>query len=256
LEDEMNEIKKGDWVYVYIIGRGDHVFRCAEVSDGWLMNNVNKMWSKESRCHRLDPLKPGDKLEVGDRVAVIGRSIDGDPRLGEIHRVIDFSVEERRFPVIDATQFGWIMEFGQLARLPDCAQDGRSKPEEVKKETHRADDVLEYEPLGTIPCVLTRESKDNGPGPDSTTPCPHPEWEGIWKTQHGTIVRARWVHGNGPKSMWKIKECASTCWGDWCGPGDSWTLIEPAPHASTPGKKLERPRKHGGIKTPWNPLDM
>jgi hypothetical protein len=198
------------------------------------------------------------------------------------------------------------MEFSELARLPDCAQDRRCETSDVK-ETHWADDVSEeteaqawYEPLTgladcyycgcertiglndgdyptcescatlekeerdevrrnrddqPIPYVLTSKSKDNRYGPDSEAPCPHPEWEGIWKTQYGTIVYARWVHDNG-KSMWKIKECASTSWGYWDGPSHLWTLIEPAPYASRPGPKLERPKKHGGIKTPWDPWEI
>jgi len=284
----MSEIKKGDWVYTEEED-GEHIFLCSGTGAEYITGGDD--WWFRQCCHLLEPLKPGDKLEVGDRVAVIGREI-GDPQLGEIHSVLVTRYGNLDLVVIDFTVDGTLMHYPQLARLPDCAQDERCETSD-EKETHRADRPIHPNcvcnmisvPICESCATLekkereeVRRNRDDQPipyvlndercqpsGVDSIysdtvkqdqTPCPHPEWEGIWKTQYGTIVHARWVHDNGPKSMWKKKECASTSWGDWDGPDDSWTQIEPAPNVSTPGKKLGRPRKHGGIKTPWDPWEI
>lgn len=230
---------------MYVIGRGDHVFQCSKVSDGW---------SKEWRCHRLEPLKPGDKLEVGDRVAVIGRSTnrietDDDPELGSIHRFMGFSGFGN--PRIDfATRRGWVMDFEELARLPDCAQDNWCEPEDSKKETHWADDNDQ-----PIPYVLT--------GLTMEAPCPHPEFEGSTWDYCGEGFKIYWenngwiAHSIKPSEKWNPSFPVHSDPLDLVTEEDSfWRLVELAPQQSTPGKKLERPRKHGGIKTPWNPWEI
>jgi hypothetical protein len=247
----MSEIKKGDWVYVE--EDEEHIFQCSGTGDGILIGG-DDWWFKDC-CRRLEPLKPGDKLEVGDRVVVIGRVIDNDPGLGTIHRVIEFTPEARRLPIIDAAPFGWIMEFKHLARLPDYAQDERCETSD-EKETHCVDDVKDDQP---IPYVLTSEFVDNRPCPDLTIPCPHPEWEGIWLAKK-EVRRVKWCPGNG-EFLWGIETVKAgrfatySC--GWVGPqSEGWTMLEPAPCESISGPKLERPRKHGEIKTPWDPWDI
>jgi len=320
----MSEIKKGDWIYVHIIGHGEHVFQRAEVSDGWLRCNVNNAWSNKWCYHRLEPLKQGDKLEVGDRVVVIDRSLDNDPGLGTIHCVLEFSAEARRLPIIDAAPFGWIMEFKQLARLPDCAQDERCETSD-EKETHRADDVSEYEPLETLdPCyyresartirlsagyrpihpncvcnmisvpicescaTLEKDVRINKndqpipyvlneercqPSPDDSIwsdtvkhdpiHCPHPEYDGSTWDYCGEGFKIYWennvwiAHSIKPSEKWNPSFPVHSDPLDLVTEEDSfWRLVELAPRPSTPGKKLGRPRRHGGIKTPWDPWDI
>jgi hypothetical protein len=242
----MSEIKKGDWVYTTVDVCGEYVFQCSGIEDGRMMDSrdvVMPLWTK-IWCHRLEPLKPGDKLEVGDRVVVIGRSIDNDPGLGTIHRVIEFTPEARRLPIIDAAPFGWIMEFEQLARLPDCAQDKRCEPSDGKDDR-------------PIPYVLNEERCQ--PSPDDSIPCPHPEWEGIWLAKK-EVRRVKWCPGSG-EFPWGIETVKAgrfaTYSSGWVGPkSEGWTMLEPAPRESISGPKLERPRKHGGIKTPWDPWDI
>jgi hypothetical protein len=248
----MNEIKKGDWVYAE--EGGEHVFQCGGTRDGIIIGG-DDWWFTEC-CHRLDSLKPGDKLDPGDRVAVIDRSLDNDPGLGTIHRVIEFSAEARRLPIIDATQFGWIMEFGQLARLPDCAQDKRSKPEDTENVFMKIRRNLDCE---SIPYVLNKERCQPSPddsiwsdtvNPEQIFPCPHPEWEGTWDYL-GDGYRVEWKHTRFVTSRIHGTEVV----GGWA-PGEFWKQIEPAINASTAGPKLERPKKHGGIKTPWDPWEV
>ena len=147
----MSKIKKGDWVYVE--ADGEHVFQCDGNSIDGLLIGKEDLWFMEY-CHRLEPVKPGDKLEIGDRVAVIGKSMKQDPKLGSIHRVIMFDHGDKNYPQIDFGKHGHFMRGSELARLPDCAQDKRPEPEDRKKETYWADDVLEetevhswFEPL-------------------------------------------------------------------------------------------------------------
>jgi len=130
----MSEIKKGDWVYY--AGEEDEeedeeeeveefVFRCDGIDGGWIKNQTDiiMLYWDPRYCHRLEPLKPGDKLDVGDRVAVVGRSSDGDPELGSIHRIMMILEDGPICPVIDFTNHGRAMLSSELARLPDCAQD-------------------------------------------------------------------------------------------------------------------------------------
>jgi hypothetical protein len=302
----MSEIKKGDWVYAE--AGGEHVFQCSGTRDGILIGG-DDWWFKDC-CRRLEPLKPCDKLSLGDRVVVIDRSLDNDPGLGTIYRVIEFSAEARRLPIIDAAPFGWIMEFKQLARLPDCAQDERCETSD-EKETHRADDVSEYEPLENLdPCyyresartirlsagyrpihpncvcnmisvpicescaTLEKDVRINKndqpipyvlneercqPSPDDLIPCPHPEWEGIWLAKK-EVRRVNWCTGDrefpwGVETVKAGRFATYSC--GWVGPkSEGWTMLEPAPRESISGPKLERPRKHGEIKTPWDPWEM
>jgi len=243
----MNEIKKGDWVYSK--QSGGQVFQCKEVlsgETGEVFFGGRHLW-RSKYCHRLDPLKPGDKLDPGDRVAVIDRSLDNDPGLGTIHRVIEFSAEARRLHIIDATQFGWVMEFGQLALLPNCAQDKRSKPEDTENVLMKIRRNLDCELCSTL---LNEGREAVGVNPEQASPCPHPEWEGTWDYL-GDGYRVEWKHTRFVTSRIHGTEVV----GGWA-PGEFWKQIEPAINASTAGPKLERPKKHGGIKTPWDPWEV
>jgi hypothetical protein len=226
LEDEMNEIKKGDWVYTDEEDT-EHVFLCSGTGAEYLTGG-DDWWFKDC-CHLLEPLKPGDKLEVGDRVAVIERVI-GDPKLGEIHNVLVTRYGNKDLVMIDFTVDGLLMHYPQLARLPDCAQYERRDPVEsaTPKEGCHVEVEVQQDPV----------------------PCPRPEWEGIWdylgdgyrvEWKHVRFVTSR-IHGTDVIDRWL--------------PGEFWKQIEPAPNASTAGPKLERPKRHGGIKTPWDPWEI
>jgi hypothetical protein len=165
----MSEIKKGDWVYTYGDGREGHVFQCDKVEDGAARdkNNIAMPWRPLEYCHRLEPLKRGDKLEVGDRVAVIERESNIDPGIGTIHRIIGLPLGYKgSSPRIDFTPSGWFMKHCELSRLPDCAQDRPPESADTenvlmkirrnlvhgssKKETLWADDVSEYFNTGSL----------------------------------------------------------------------------------------------------------
>lgn len=232
MEDKMSEIKKGDWVY-YGDGHEEQVFQCDKIWGGLVKAKINiaMRYRLLKYCHRLEPLKRGDKLE-GDRVAVIERGSNIDPDIGTIHRIIDPPLGyECDSPRIDFTPEGWFMRHCELARLPDCAQDKRPGPADTKKETHWADDVHEYLPPGSLrdcyycgaersiglrvgyyaicescATLLNEEReeikrcKDDQPipyvltsGPVSTTSCPNPKYDG-----------STWDYcGEGFKIYWK-----------------------------------------------------
>jgi hypothetical protein len=223
----MDEIKKGDWVYTEEDDE-EHVFPCSGTGAEYLTGG-DDWWFKDC-CHRLKPLKPGDKIDVGDRVAVIGRSADDDPDLGTIHRVERIVIDEFMYPFIDYTECGRAMLISELARLPDCAQDERCDP--VESATPKAE------------CHTEAEVQQD------PVPCPRPEWEGIWDYL-GDGYRVEWKHVRFVISRIHGAEVV----GGWA-PGEFWKQIEPATNASTAGPKLERPRKHGGIKTPWDPWEI
>jgi hypothetical protein len=248
--NEINEIKKGDWVYTQEDGLVDHVFQCAGVSDGCIIDNsdIITLYLSPIHCHRLKPLKPGDKLSPGDRVAVVARYGEDDPKLlGTIHRIIMSPTDELECPIIDFTACGWAMLISELARLPDCAQDKRCETSDGK-ETQCADD--DDQP---IPYVLT--------GLTMEAPCQHPEWEGIWLDKK-EVRRVKWCPDDSelPWGVGTIKSgrfAVNFYSSRWVGPkSEGWTMLEPAPRESIAGQKLERPNKHGEIKTPWDPWEI
>jgi len=241
----MNEIKKGDWVYAE--DGGEHVFQCSGTMGFDGLVDGGDHWWHEEYCYRLGPLRTGDKLEVGDRVAVIKRCATAYPDIGTIHRVMGFSFGNIK---IDFAS-GRIMLHRELARLPDCTQDKRCETSDVK-ETHCADDVKDDQP---IPYVLT--------GLTMEAPCPHPEFEGSTWDYCGEGFKIYWenngwiAHSIKPSEKWNPSFPVHSDSLDLVTEEDSfWRLVELAPQQSTPGKKLERPRKHGGIKTPWNPWEI
>jgi hypothetical protein len=327
MEDKMSEIKKGDWVYYAKDGMDEKVFWCdyamdSSISGHHFLTFRHAILAKRL-CHRLEPLKPGDKLELGDRVAVVARSDKDDPELGTIHMVVSLD-DNKNYPIINSTKSGHLMHRSELARLPDYAQDRRSEPEDSKKETHWVDDVLKetevrswYEPLtGLANCYYcgcertiglndgdypicescatlskeereeVRRNRDNQPIPyvlnkercqpsgddsiysdtvnlEQASHCPYPKYDGSTWDYCGEGFKIFWennkwtAHSIKPSGKWNPSFPVHSDPLDLVTEEDSfWRLVELAPQQSTPGKKLERPRKHGGIKTPWNPWEI
>lgn len=93
--------------------------------------------------------------------------------------------------------------------------------------------------------------------PHEPIPCPHPEWEGVW-LNCGFAVSVRWR-----ETCWEVQDVKGIGKAirkvNWDGPhkeSPPWKPLEPAPQSATAGPILDRPPKHGGIQTPWDPWEV
>jgi hypothetical protein len=250
----MTEIKKGDWVYRTGLGSDgitEAVFKCVGLNKfGNPLDDSGWHYSKEV-CHRLTTLEPLENVERGTRCAVIGKHHIFSA--GDIVEWDDVSLDQAPFVRNEingrtAVQRSW------LARLPDCAQRAPGAPDPDEEIPNLEQDIDNFyssmsEAFGIPKYALNGEGSPATEHP-TPLPCPHPEWEGVWLFDNGlskTSHKLEWVD-----SHWELDGCEVE-WHENKGYNFGWTLLEPAPAASTAGPKLPRPRKHGGVTVPWDP---
>lgn len=259
----MTEIKKGDWVYINSKCIGEHVFQCASIASTGNIHDesTHTLWDRKS-CHRLTPLEPGG-AKVGDRCVVLDNDCLADGDIGDIVNITKV-FSDTSIDIQTKNGHNQLIYNHDLARLPDCAQRAPGAPD--------PDEELPHSSEFKIPATKIVSSIDQWYGTNlvpsevpwiplevlgrkKPTPCPHPEWEGVWVHEYTKAAyKVMWDCHRWQWSVLHVHHGTAQYSASWEGPeAEDWTLIEPAPTASTAGPKLPRPQKHGGVTVPWDP---
>jgi len=86
--------------------------------------------------------------------------------------------------------------------------------------------------------------------PSPITPCPHPEWLGVWLTRERMIREVTWVEG-----FWRIYHKTNDYVPGRTKHDSNWTIPVDWTRP-TNGPRLPRPKQRARVRVGWDPEDM